>query len=107
MSRETKAIGKDMERLAKDARALIAATAGVAGEKVKVARKRLAFALEDGKEICDDVCDDVRNTAFAEAKAVDKAVRDNPYQAIAIGVGAGMLIGFLVLGRCLSYRNRG
>jgi ElaB/YqjD/DUF883 family membrane-anchored ribosome-binding protein len=105
MSKETKAISKDMGRLAEDARALIAATADVAGEKVEEARKRLTAALEDGKEICGDVCDDARNMAVAEAKSVDKNVRDNPYQAVAIGVGVGMLIGFLVSGRCSC--NRG
>ena len=35
--------------LAEDARALMAATADVAGEKVSEARKRLAAALESGK----------------------------------------------------------
>ena len=106
MSKQTKAISKDMGRLAEDARALIAATADIAGEKVEAARKRLEIALEDGKEICGDVCDDVRDMAVAEAKSADKAVRDNPYQAVAIGVGVGVLVGFLVSGRCSCNRNR-
>ena len=40
-----------MSTLAEDARALMAATADVAGEKVSEARKRLAAALESGKEL--------------------------------------------------------
>ena len=51
MSKETQAISHDVGQLAEDARALMAATADVAGEKVGEARKRLAAALESGKEI--------------------------------------------------------
>ena len=32
----------------------------------------------------------------------DKTVRENPYQAIAIGVGVGAIIGYLVARRCQS-----
>ena len=39
------------DTLAEDARALMAATADVAGEKVGEARKRLAAALDRAKEI--------------------------------------------------------
>ena len=50
MSKQTQAISNDMGQLAEDARALMAATADVAGEKVSEARKRLAAALERAKE---------------------------------------------------------
>ena len=77
--------------LAEDARALMAATADIAGEKVGEARERLAVALENVKEMAGNL----RDKTVAGAKATDKAVRKNPYQAIAIGVGVGVLIGFL------------
>src|ERR1035437_10663807 len=51
MNKQTQAISNDMGQLAEDARALMAATADVAGEKVSEARKRLAAALASGKEI--------------------------------------------------------
>ena len=51
MNKQTQAISNDMAQLAEDARALMAATADVAGEKVSEARKRLADALESGKEV--------------------------------------------------------
>jgi ElaB/YqjD/DUF883 family membrane-anchored ribosome-binding protein len=84
-----------MGTLAEDARALMAATVDVAGEKVGEARKRLAAALERGKEIAGDV----RDKAVAGAKATDKAVREHPYQAIGIALGVGMLLGYLVARR--------
>ena len=83
-----------MGQLAEDARALMAATADVAGEKVGEARKRLAAALERGREIAGDV----RDKAVEGAKAADEAVREHPYQAIAIAAGIGALVGYL-LGR--------
>ena len=96
MNKQTQAISNDMEQLAEDARALMAATADVAGEKVGEARKRLAAALESGKEICGRV----REKAVEGAKAADEAVHEHPYQAIAIGVGVGALLGYLLARRC-------
>jgi ElaB/YqjD/DUF883 family membrane-anchored ribosome-binding protein len=92
MSNETQAISDDMSQLADDARALMAATADVAGEKAGEARKKLAAALERGKEVCDRV----RAKAVAGAKAADAVVRENPYQTIAIAVGVGAILGFLL-----------
>ena len=101
MSKETQAISNDMGRLADDARALMAATADVAGEKVGQARQRLAAALENGKEIYGRV----REKAVEGARVADQTVRENPYQAIAIGVGVGALIGYLVTRRCACNRD--
>lgn len=94
MSKETQAISQDVSQLAEDARALMAATADVAGEKVSDARKRLAAALEGGKRIFGRV----QEKAVEGAKVADEAVHAHPYQAIAIGVGVGVLVGYL-LGR--------
>jgi ElaB/YqjD/DUF883 family membrane-anchored ribosome-binding protein len=96
MHKQTQAVSSSMGTLADDARALMAATADVAGEKVTEARKRLAAALEGGKEIYGRV----RERAVAGAKAADQAVHEYPYQAIGIALGVGALIGCLVMQRC-------
>ena len=85
-----------MSTLAEDARALMSATADVAGEKVGEARKRLAAALERGKEIYGRV----REKAVEGAKAADEAVHEHPYQAIGIALGVGVILGFLIARRC-------
>ena|SRR5437764_13400099 len=96
MNKQTQAVENDLGTLAEDARALMAATADVAGDKVGEARKRLAAALENGKEIYGRV----RDKAVEGVKAGDKVVRENPYQAIGIALGVGALIGYFVARRC-------
>jgi ElaB/YqjD/DUF883 family membrane-anchored ribosome-binding protein len=96
MDKQRQAISNDLGTLAEDARALMAATADVAGDKVGEARKRLAAALENGKEIYGRV----RDKALDGAKAADEAVHEHPYQAIGIALGVGALIGYLVARQC-------
>ena len=92
MEKQTHRDGNDMRTLAEDARALMAATADVAGEKVGEARKRLAAALESGKELYGRV----RDKTVEKAKAVDETVHEHPYHAMGIAFGVGVLIGVLV-----------
>jgi ElaB/YqjD/DUF883 family membrane-anchored ribosome-binding protein len=96
MNKQTQAIRNDLGTLAEDARALMAATADVAGEKVAEARKRLAAGLESGKEIYGQV----RNKTIEGAKVADQTVRENPYQAIGIALGIGAVIGYVVASQC-------
>jgi ElaB/YqjD/DUF883 family membrane-anchored ribosome-binding protein len=88
MSKHTQETSNDIGSLAEDARALMAATADVAGEKVGEARKRLTAALKCAKE-----------KAVRGAKAVDEAVHEHPYRAMAIGIGAGAILGCLLARR--------
>lgn len=82
----------DLGTLAADARALLAATAHVAGDQVGEARQRLTAALEKGRQMLGQVQEKV----VAGAKATDVAVHKHPYLAIGVAVGVGALIGFLL-----------
>ncbi len=84
------------ENLVGDAQELLAATAHVAEEKVVEARRRLASAIEKGKEVWNTV----QEKAVAGAKATDQVIRDHPYQSLGVALGVGALIGYL-----LSRRN--
>jgi ElaB/YqjD/DUF883 family membrane-anchored ribosome-binding protein len=99
MSKHTQASHNDIGTLAEDPHSLMSATADVAGEKVGQARKRLAAALESGKEIYGRV----QAKAVDCAKATDEALHDHPYHgmgiALGIGLGIGVLIGYFVLRR--------
>jgi len=101
MNTQTQATSNDAGQVAEHAQALLAATADATGDEVKEARGRLAAALERSKEICG--C--VREKVVEGAKATDRAVHEHPYQAIAVGVGVGALIGYLLGRRCSRDRD--
>jgi len=96
MNKHKHSTTNDMGTLAEDASALIAATVDVAGDRVGAARERLAAAVEHAKEIAGRM----RDKAVARAKAANEAVHEHPYQAMAISLGVGALVGFLVARRC-------
>jgi ElaB/YqjD/DUF883 family membrane-anchored ribosome-binding protein len=80
------------EHLIEDAQALLTATAHVAEETVVEARKRLTAAIEKGKETWNTV----QEKAVAGAKATDQIIRENPYKSLAVALGVGAIIGYLL-----------
>jgi len=101
MNKQKHTVSSAMDKLTDDARNLMTATTDVAEEKVGEARKRLADTLERGREIYDSVLD----KTIESTKSADKAVRKHPYQAAAIGLGAGALFGYIV-GRNANRNHR-
>ena len=97
LNKPTQAIDNDLDQLAHDTGTLLAATADMAGEQIGLARKRLSSMLGHGRELCDRM----RDKASQGAMAADCVVHRNLYQTIAVGVGAGVVLGFL-----LATRNR-
>ena len=95
MSKHTHANSHHPTHLVDDARALVAATAHLAEEKVTEARNRMVATLESAK----DIAGRVRDRTVEGAKATDEAIREHPYQAIGIGLGVGALIGYLLARR--------
>ena len=101
MSNNRHTVRDAMSTLAEDTRALMTATGAAAGDRVNEAHRRLAAALEHGKEIYGGF----REKAVAGTKAADAAMHEHPYRAIAVGFGIGALLGFLAARR--PSRNRG
>jgi ElaB/YqjD/DUF883 family membrane-anchored ribosome-binding protein len=101
MNKQTQAICEDMEQLAHDASALVAATADIAGDTVGDARKRLAAGLDRVREIYAIA----RGKATDGTHAADVAMHDHLYQSIAVGVVAGAFIGFLLATRGACRRD--
>ena len=92
MNHPIKPISDDLSHLAKHANDLISATAEATEERIVKARKRLAHVLARGKEIYTDAGEN----AGARCIAADLMMRRNLYPVIAIGIGLGMLAGYLV-----------
>src|SRR5436190_134884 len=72
--------------------ALVTATAHIVENKVVEARKRLNEAIGAGRETCRQVQEEV----IERAKATDKLIRRNPYQAIGLVLGIGLLFGLML-----------
>jgi len=79
-------------QFADETRALLAATADTTSEIVAAARNRVQSALDATSETCARV----KAKVVDGAKATDKAIRANPYQALGIAFGVGALLGFIV-----------
>lgn len=78
-----------------DTKALLEATADATEETVVQARDRLKAALDAASEACSRA----KEKAIEGAKYTDKAIRENPYQALGIAFGVGALLGFLLTRR--------
>ena len=83
------ALRHDAQTLVEDAQALLEATAEITDQKVTEARKRLADALENGQEVYQSL----RNRVVAGAKVADQLVQENPYRALGLTFGLGVLVG--------------
>ncbi|MCX8109486.1 MAG: DUF883 family protein [Verrucomicrobiae bacterium] len=83
---------QDIRGLTEDAEALLKATAGEVGEKVKEARSRLAAAIERVRASTLEL----EKKAAETAKVADKVIREHPYESIGIAFALGLLIGVLV-----------
>lgn len=75
---------------------LMAATTSLAEETLNQARHQLEAGLEEGQEICRDI----QRNVYHGVHAVKKVLHENNYQVLAIAVGAGALLGFLLASRC-------
>ena len=86
----------DMKVVVSDAEEILRATAGVAGEKMTDLRERIGERLRDAKlRIADAVAALVDKTKAA-ARATDDYVNDNPWQAVGIAAGVGLLLGIII-----------
>ena len=75
---------------------LVAATAGVAGEKMVDLRERIGERLRDAKLRIADAESALVDTTKAAARATDDFVNDNPWQAVGIAAGIGLLLGVII-----------
>ena len=91
MDKQIRDLGNDLMTLASDARALMAATADVAGQKADEARQRLSTTLAKAKHTSARL----RETVLQRRTAMSAGLRASPFQAIGIAFGIGLLLGLL------------
>lgn len=87
---------QDLRVVVADAEELLRATAGQAGEKVSAARERIQENLAAAKERLAAAQEAVAAKTKQAAKATDEYVHENPWKAVGIGAGVGLIVGMLI-----------
>lgn len=86
----------DMKIVVSDAEEILRATAGVAGEKMVDLREQIAERLHDAKMRLADAESALVDKTKAAARATDDYVNENPWQAVGIAAGIGLLLGIII-----------
>jgi ElaB/YqjD/DUF883 family membrane-anchored ribosome-binding protein len=96
MEATTEKLVSDLKALIGDAEALLKATASQAGEQVTALRRRIEESLKDGKETLADAEEVLYDTTRDAAEAAAHYIQKNPWSAIGIAAGVGVLFGLLI-----------
>jgi ElaB/YqjD/DUF883 family membrane-anchored ribosome-binding protein len=87
---------QDFRAVVADAEELLKATANQAGEKVAVARERIQDSLHTAKVKLAEAEDVLVQRSKQAARATDDYVHENPWQAVGMAAGIGLVIGLLI-----------
>ena len=86
----------DFKALVTDSEELLKATANQAGEKASAARARIEQSLQEAKKTVSDAEGILIDKTKEMAKAADDYVRQNPWNAVGIATGIGLVLGLLL-----------
>jgi ElaB/YqjD/DUF883 family membrane-anchored ribosome-binding protein len=86
----------DFNVVVADAEALLKATANQGGEKLAEVRAKAEESLKVAKARLLEAQDALVAKSREAAKATDEYVHENPWNAIGVAAGIGLLIGFLM-----------
>ena len=87
---------QDLKIVITDAEELLRATASTAGERVAAAREKVQDSLDRAKVKLAEVEDIIIDRGKQAAHATDEYVRENPWRAVGIAAGIGVIIGMLI-----------
>ncbi len=86
----------DLKTVLSDMDEYLRATASQTGEKIGVIRERLQEHMHKAKDRLADTKEIVVDKAKEGARATDEYVRDNPWRAVGIAAGVGLIVGMLI-----------
>jgi ElaB/YqjD/DUF883 family membrane-anchored ribosome-binding protein len=95
----TEKLVTDLKTLVGDAEELLKATTNQAGEKVALARQKIEQSLIEGKKALADAEQTLIKKSKECAVIADDYVRENPWSAIGIAAGVGLVLGLLIRGK--------
>lgn len=86
----------DLQTVIEDAEALLQATASQTGEKIEAVRSRARTSLNQARQRLSEVQVKAADQARQAAESADEYVHKNPWQAVGIAAGIGLLVGVLI-----------
>ena len=89
----------DFRAVVNEAEELLKASAGESGEKLSIVRARISEKLADVKGRLEEAQGALIDRSKVAARAADDYVHDNPWQAMGVAAGVGLLIGLLIARR--------
>jgi ElaB/YqjD/DUF883 family membrane-anchored ribosome-binding protein len=89
-------LAEELNTLVADVEALLAATAGQAGEKAAAVRARMHESLAVAKAKLGEMEEIVIDQTKEAARAADQYVHEHPWRAVGAGALAGLVLGLLI-----------
>lgn len=86
----------DLHHVVAEAESLLRATADQTSEGASELRARVQATLDRAKQSLGDIQHAAVDKARAAGRATDAYVHDNPWQAIGVAAGVGLLLGMLI-----------
>lgn len=85
----------DFKKVIVDTEELLKVTAHETGGKIGAVREKAEESLREARRKLNALEGDLMIQTKAAAKATDQLVHENPWQAVAIAAGVGLLLGML------------
>jgi ElaB/YqjD/DUF883 family membrane-anchored ribosome-binding protein len=89
-------LAADLRNLINDAEELLRATASQAGDKIAVARQKIEQSLVEGRKSLADAEKVLVEKGKEAVDFADDYVRENPWSAVGIAAGVGLVLGMLI-----------
>lgn len=86
----------ELKALLREAELALASAGGQATDEVHALRDRLRDVLANGKETVKNLTASARR----QAARADELIQENPYSAIGVAAGVGLIAGYLIARSC-------
>jgi len=87
---------QDLQTVVEDAEALLQATAAQTGERIDAIRTRARDSLKQAKTRLIEAEGEAVAQVREVASTTDEYVHENPWQAVGVAAGIGLLLGLLI-----------
>lgn len=105
-SADAAALGEELRNIVDHAEALLGALGDAGDPSLDGLRDRVSQSIETARLRLEEMQSDTDRASERAAAAIDRWITENPWAAVAIGLGLGLAAGYLLAGGFAS-RDRG